>query len=143
MNPHPVGTGPFAVVRHFGDQDYTLGRNPHYWLSGAPHFPCLERVLGSSSESAVLQMVNGDIDLTNNFVPHVEQAWKRAPTAGFDFGHTRREIGLVAITHRDIGTELGQRDRAGPTDPHRGSRHDRDGAVEPNRIWCERHERGG
>jgi peptide/nickel transport system substrate-binding protein len=75
LNPHPVGTGPFAVVKQFGSQGYTLGRNPHYWLKRAPHFACIERVLGSSNESAVLQMVNGDIDLTNLLVPNVEKAY--------------------------------------------------------------------
>ncbi len=85
MNPHPVGTGPFAVVRHFGDQDYILGRNPHYWLAGAPHFACIERVLGSSTEAAVFQMLHGDIDLTNNFVPHAEQAYVAHDPRHFHF----------------------------------------------------------
>jgi peptide/nickel transport system substrate-binding protein len=75
LNPYPVGTGPFTVVRQFGTQSYTLGRNPHYWLRGAPRIPCIQRVLGSSNESAVLQMVNGDIDLTNMYVPNVEKAY--------------------------------------------------------------------
>src|SRR5262245_58294370 len=75
QNDHPVGTGPFAIVRHFDPQGYTLGRNPHYWLKGAPHIECVQRVLGSSGESAVLQMVKGDIDLTNVFVPNVEKAY--------------------------------------------------------------------
>ena len=75
LNPNPVGTGPFAIVQRFGDQAYVLGRNPHYWLKGAPHFACVERVLGSSNESALLQMVHGDVDLTNNFVPNVQKAY--------------------------------------------------------------------
>jgi peptide/nickel transport system substrate-binding protein len=75
QNPHPIGTGPFATVKRFGTQGYILGRNPHYWLKGAPHFSCIERILGSSNESAVLQMVNGDVDLTNLFVPNVEKAY--------------------------------------------------------------------
>ena len=62
-------------MQRFGDQAYVLGRNPHYWLKGAPHFSCLERVLGSSSESALLQMVNGEIDMTNNLVPNAQKAY--------------------------------------------------------------------
>jgi peptide/nickel transport system substrate-binding protein len=74
-NPHPVGTGPFAVVKRFATQGYTLARNPHYWLAGAPHFSCIERVLGSSGEAAVTQMVNGDADLSNLYVPNVEKTY--------------------------------------------------------------------
>ena len=74
-NPDPVGTGPFAVIERFDSQGYTLGRNPHYWLKGAPRIPCILRVPSASGESAILQMVNGDIDLTNNYVPNVEKTY--------------------------------------------------------------------
>jgi peptide/nickel transport system substrate-binding protein len=74
-NPHPVGTGPFAVVKRFDSHGYILGRNPHYWLKGAPHIPCIQRVVGSSGHSALLQMLNGDVDLTNTFVPNVEETY--------------------------------------------------------------------
>jgi peptide/nickel transport system substrate-binding protein len=110
VNPHPVGTGPFAVVEQFGTQAYTLGRNPHYWLKGAPHFPCIRRVLASSAESAVLQMANGDIDLTNNFVPNVEKAYVShdprhyhffypavTPPVGLYFDDTKYPYSLVAF----------------------------------------------
>jgi peptide/nickel transport system substrate-binding protein len=75
LNPHPIGTGPFSVVKQFDTQGYTLGRNPHYWLKGAPHIECIQRVVSGSSASAVLQMVKGDIDLTNEFVPNVEKTY--------------------------------------------------------------------
>jgi peptide/nickel transport system substrate-binding protein len=96
LNPNPVGSGPFAVVRHFGVQGYTLGRNPRYWLKGAPHIPCVERVLGSSGDSAILQMVHGDIDLTNTFVPDVQQAYVAHDPAHFHFFYpaTSLPIGL-------------------------------------------------
>jgi peptide/nickel transport system substrate-binding protein len=96
LNPHPVGTGPFAVVGHFGTQGYTLDRNPHYWLKGAPHFPCIERVLASSPESAVLQMASGDIDLTNNFVPNVQKAYVSRDPRHFHFFYpaTMPPVGL-------------------------------------------------
>jgi peptide/nickel transport system substrate-binding protein len=84
-NPHPVGTGPFTVVRRFGTQAYVLGRNPHYWLQGAPHFPCLERVIGTSSESALLAMVHGDIDFTNNYYPNAQQAYVAHDPRHFHF----------------------------------------------------------
>jgi peptide/nickel transport system substrate-binding protein len=110
LNAHPVGTGPFAVVEHFGIQGYTLGRNPHYWLKGAPHFACIERVLASSTESAVVQMVNGDIDLTNNFLPNAEKMYvshdprhyhffypAATPPVGLFLDDTRYPYSLVAF----------------------------------------------
>jgi peptide/nickel transport system substrate-binding protein len=74
-NPQPVGSGPFAVVKRVGTQAYVLDRNPRYWMGGAPHFACIERVLGSSSDAALLQMVQGGIDLTNNYIPNAQQAY--------------------------------------------------------------------
>jgi peptide/nickel transport system substrate-binding protein len=74
-NPNPVGTGPFAVVERFDSQAYTLGRNPDYWLKGAPRIRCIQRVPSSSTESAIVQMVKGDVDLTNNYVPNVEKTY--------------------------------------------------------------------
>ena len=84
-NSDPVGSGPFAIVQRFGDQAYVLERNPHYWLKGAPHFACVERVIGSSKESATLQIVHGDVDLTNNFIPNVEKAYVSHDPAHYHF----------------------------------------------------------
>src|SRR5262249_39589139 len=75
LNPHPIGTGPFAVVGQFDNQAYTLERNPHYWQPGRPRFPCIERVLASSPESALVQMVSDQIDLTNDFFPNAAKAY--------------------------------------------------------------------
>jgi peptide/nickel transport system substrate-binding protein len=74
-NPHPVGTGPFAIVQRFNDQSYTLARNPSYWRAGAPHIACVERVLASSSDAALFQIRRGDVDLTNDFFPNVRNAY--------------------------------------------------------------------
>jgi peptide/nickel transport system substrate-binding protein len=143
-NAHPVGTGPFAVVEQFGTQGYTLGRNPHYWLKGAPHFPCIERVLSSSTESAVLQMVNGDIDLTKNFVPNVEKAYVSydprhyhffypavTPPVGLYFDDTKYPYRLVAFRkaisraiNRDEISRFAEYGYAPPVD-----------AIGINRIW--------
>lgn len=84
-NPNPVGSGPFAIVQRFGDEAYALGRNPHYWLKGAPHIPCIERVLGTSSDSALMQMVQGGIDVSNNFVPNASKAYVSYDPKHFHF----------------------------------------------------------
>jgi peptide/nickel transport system substrate-binding protein len=68
-NPHPVGTGPFTVVGQFGAQAYVLGKNPHYWLAGAPHIPCVKRVFAPSGESSLLQLDRGEADVSRDFVP--------------------------------------------------------------------------
>ncbi len=144
LNPHPVGSGPFAVVRQFGTQGYTLGRNPHYWLKGAPHIPCIRRILGTSADSALLQMVHGDIDLTNTFVPHAEQAYVAHDPAHFHFFYpatslpiglylddTRYPFSLVALRKaisqgidRNSLSQLAEYGYAPPTD-----------AIGINHIW--------
>jgi peptide/nickel transport system substrate-binding protein len=84
-NPHPVGTGPFAVVRSFTTQSYILARNPHYWRRGAPHFACLETVFAPTREAALLQMLSGSVDLTNDFIPNVERAYVSQDPAHFHY----------------------------------------------------------
>ena len=144
MNPDPVGSGPFAVVRRFGGEDYVLGRNPHYWMKGAPRIPCVERVLGSSSQSALLQMIHGDVDLTNNFYPNVQQAYVSHDPAHFRFFYpanalpiglylddTKYPFSLVAFRKaismaldRDSLSRLAEYGYSAPVD-----------AVGLNRIW--------
>ena len=109
-NPHPVGTGPFAIVRRFGTQSYILDRNPHYWQPGLPRVPCIERVVASSEESAVLQAVNGSVDLTNDLFPNAQQAYvahdpryfhyfypANSPGIGLFFDDTRYPFSIVAL----------------------------------------------
>jgi peptide/nickel transport system substrate-binding protein len=95
-NPHPVGTGPFTRVERFSNQAYVLGRNPNYWLKGRPHIPCVERVLASSRDSALMQMRSGSVDLTNNFIPNVERTYVAHDPVHFHFFYatTALPIGL-------------------------------------------------
>ena len=74
-NPNPVGSGPFTRVVRFNTQDYVLGKNPHYWLKGAPKIPCVEYIQATSNDAALLQIVSGQADWTHNFVPNVEKAY--------------------------------------------------------------------
>jgi peptide/nickel transport system substrate-binding protein len=96
LNPNPVGTGPFTVVERFDSQSYVLGRNPRYWLDGAPHFACIQRITSGSNESAVLQLVHGDVDLTNDFVPNAQKAYVAHDPAHFHYFYPARTapIGL-------------------------------------------------
>ena len=82
-NPHPVGSGPFDQVAKFSTQDYVLGKNPHYWMAGAPHIPCLEYVQASSNDAALAQIQSGEVDWTHNFVPNVESAYEAKDKAHF------------------------------------------------------------
>jgi peptide/nickel transport system substrate-binding protein len=74
-NPNPVGSGPFTQVQRFNGQDYVLGKNPHYWMAGAPHVGCLERIAATSNDAALVQIVSGQADWTHNFVPNVQNAY--------------------------------------------------------------------
>ena len=76
LNSHPVGSGPFNQVAKFNTQDYVLGKNPHYWLKGSPHIPCLEYVQAASNDAALALIQSGQVDWTHNFVPNVEQAYE-------------------------------------------------------------------
>ena len=82
-NPHPVASGPFNQVAKFNSQDYILGKNPHYWLKGAPKIPCLEYVQAASNDAALALIQSGQVDWTHNFVPNVESAYEAKDKAHF------------------------------------------------------------
>jgi len=70
-----VGSGPFDVVQAFSSQAYTLGKNPHYWMAGAPKVPCLQYVQAASNDAALALIQSGQVDWTHNFVPNAAQAY--------------------------------------------------------------------
>jgi peptide/nickel transport system substrate-binding protein len=74
-NPNPVGSGPFTKITRFTGQDYVLGKNTHYWMKGAPHVSCLERLAATSNDAALIQIVSGQADWSHNFVANVESAY--------------------------------------------------------------------
>lgn len=109
-NPHPIGSGPFAILQSFSEESYTLARNPDYWRRGTPHIACVERVLASSSDSALVQVRRGDVDLTNDLFPHAQIAYVAhdpayfhyfypadAPATGLFFDDTRYPYSLSAL----------------------------------------------
>jgi peptide/nickel transport system substrate-binding protein len=84
-NPDPVGTGPFTTVTRFSGADYVLSRNRHYWRSGAPHFPCIRRTSALSNEAALLQLLSGDVDVSNTFVPNAQKTYVSRDPKHFHF----------------------------------------------------------
>jgi peptide/nickel transport system substrate-binding protein len=72
---HPVGTGPFDVVGAFSGQAYTLEKNKHYWMKGAPKVPCLQYILAASNDAALADIQSGHVDWTHNFVPNAAKAY--------------------------------------------------------------------
>jgi len=74
-NPNPVGSGPFTRITRFNGQDYVLSKSKHYWLRGAPHIACVERIAAASNDAALAQTVSGQADWTTNFVPNVQKAY--------------------------------------------------------------------
>ncbi|MBV8480717.1 MAG: ABC transporter substrate-binding protein, partial [Actinobacteria bacterium] len=72
---NPVGTGPFDVVGAFSGQAYTLEKNPHYWMAGAPKVPCLQYIQAASNDAALALIQSGQVDWTHNFVPNAAQAY--------------------------------------------------------------------
>jgi peptide/nickel transport system substrate-binding protein len=96
-NPNPVGSGPFAVIGTFTTQDYTLLKNPHYWLKGSPKIPCLEYTQAASNDAALAQIQSGQVDWTHNFVPNVAKAYVAKDKAHFHafYATTAYPISLV------------------------------------------------
>jgi peptide/nickel transport system substrate-binding protein len=82
---NPVGTGPFDVVQAFSGQAYTLGKNPHYWMAGAPKVPCLQYVQAASNDAALALIQSGQVDWTHNFVPNAAQAYSSKDPAHFHY----------------------------------------------------------
>jgi peptide/nickel transport system substrate-binding protein len=99
-NENPVGSGPFNVIQRFTTQDYVLGKNPHYWMKGAPKVPCLEYVQASSNDAALALIQSGQVDWTHNFVPNVDKAYVAKDPKHFHafYATTAYPISLVLDT---------------------------------------------
>ncbi len=82
-NPDPVGTGPFTVIRSFNGQEYTLGRNAHYWQAGKPYISCVGVLNLSGSDATGLALARGDIDWANNPIQDAQKAYSSHDPAHF------------------------------------------------------------
>ncbi|MCY0901607.1 MAG: ABC transporter substrate-binding protein [Firmicutes bacterium] len=73
LNLKPVGTGPF-VMHSFTPEMYTMDANPLYW-GGKPQVPEVEFPAYSGNESTTLALINGKIDWTGLFIPHIHRVY--------------------------------------------------------------------
>jgi len=74
-NENPVATGPFTEIRVFQNQVYELGRNPHYWRAGEPHFDAIRCPAYPSNDRANLALVFDEADWAGNFIPAVDRVF--------------------------------------------------------------------
>src|SRR5205807_1695260 len=71
---------------------------------------------------------------------HVERARDRAPARGLDARGGRAQAALVAVAHRDVGTEACTRRRDFRTDTGRRTGHDDEAVGQKSGIGPVRHE---
>jgi peptide/nickel transport system substrate-binding protein len=81
----PVGSGPFDQVQSFTSQAYTLGKNPHYWMAGAPKIGCVQYIQAASNDAALADIQSGQVDWTHNFVPNAASAYDSKDPAHFHY----------------------------------------------------------
>ncbi|KUO95966.1 ABC transporter substrate-binding protein [Ferroacidibacillus organovorans] len=88
LNLHPMGTGPYILVS-FTPEMYQFMANPVYW-NGAPKVKRVDFPAYSGNESTTLALVQGKIDWTGLFIPHIDQVYSnRSPYNQYwfsDFG---------------------------------------------------------
>jgi peptide/nickel transport system substrate-binding protein len=98
-NPSPVGTGPFTQITSFAPQAYVLGRNPHYWQPGKPHFAGI-RYPAYSPESENEAIVQGSVDWGDAYIPNVQKTYadKNPADNHYWFAKTGGTIPLVFNT---------------------------------------------
>jgi len=98
-NPSPVGTGPFTQITSFAPQAYVLGRNPHYWQPGKPHFAGI-RYPAYSPQSENEAIVQGNVDWGDAYIPNVQKTYadKNPADNHYWFAKTGGTIPLVFNT---------------------------------------------
>jgi peptide/nickel transport system substrate-binding protein len=98
-NPNPVGTGPFTQITSFAPQAYVLGKNPHYWQPGKPHFAGI-RYPAYSPQSENEAVVQGTVDWGDAYIPNVQKTFadKNPKDNHYWFAKTGGTIPLVMNT---------------------------------------------
>jgi peptide/nickel transport system substrate-binding protein len=98
-NPSPVGTGPFTQITSFAPQAYVLGKNPHYWQPGKPHFAGI-RYPAYSTQSENEAIVQGTVDWGDAYIPDVQKTFadKNPKDNHYWFAKTGGTIPLVMNT---------------------------------------------
>lgn len=59
----PVGTGPFSYVSYKPQEGIILKKNPDYWQAGLPYLDEVNFKIVGSSETALLELQGGSIDI--------------------------------------------------------------------------------
>lgn len=59
----PVGTGPFSFVSYTPQEGIVLAKNENYWQEGLPYLDQVEFKIVGSSDSALLELQGGSIDI--------------------------------------------------------------------------------
>lgn len=59
----PVGTGPFSFASYTPQQGITVEKNPDYWQEGLPYLDSVEFKIVGSSDTALLELQGGSIDI--------------------------------------------------------------------------------
>ena len=65
---HPIGTGPFSVVKWTAGESIQLKANPNYW-GGAPKIAGINYRFISSGATAIAALKSGEIDWTDSIPP--------------------------------------------------------------------------
>ncbi|MBX5464248.1 MAG: ABC transporter substrate-binding protein [Clostridia bacterium] len=71
---HPVGTGPFRLVKWTPGQQLVFEKNPDYFLPGIPKADRVVIQVGVDPTVALLRLQKGDIDIMGDPVPTAELA---------------------------------------------------------------------
>jgi len=95
---HPIGTGPFKLVRWTRGQSIELQANPSYWR-GRPKLDGVEYFVAPTDDAAVSILTDGNAD-----------GWLRAPSALFDRLKGLRGFHVdsapsLSYTHLDLNQE--------------------------------------
>ena len=94
-----MGTGPFTQITSFAPQAYVLGKNPHYWQPGKPHFAGI-RYPAYSPGSENEAIVQGTVDWGDAYLPNVAKTYiaKNPKDFHYWFAKTGGTIPLVLNT---------------------------------------------
>jgi peptide/nickel transport system substrate-binding protein len=75
---HSAGTGPFQIAEFKLGDHYRLARNEKYW-GGRPSLAGIRINIIPDSSNSVLQVQNGDLDLTHDVIPATYQQLSANP----------------------------------------------------------------
>lgn len=74
LDTHPVGTGAYEVSRVAGSV-MKLTANPHYYMSGMPHFGTIEFLSFKGNTSSDLAIENGSLDWAGSYIPNIKREY--------------------------------------------------------------------